>query len=293
MSEQKHTRFKQRKIPHLDSGGTEGGKCLYKHPPLEKSKAGYVPNNSCSHRWQALKQALANKGLYAPKKEIPRDSKTWELLFRGGSAQKISKIPGARPSIVNRSLYFLEVPHPKEEEWEVSETNANFKWDCNTPYYHEAHHVVPDAMLRQLIWELYGPREGGSLELALFVIEGLLEVPYNVNHMRNMLILPMDDRVGDLIMLPIHRETQSCSHTAYDTYVKSLLSTAFMPFLRQILEEHDEGGEPPLRKDLAQALQQTSVDLYKELSEARGQGISSVEGLGRHHAPGPQRPSGA
>ncbi|NMO18349.1 hypothetical protein HPC49_34230 [Pyxidicoccus fallax] len=126
MAEQKHLQFKQTTIPHLDSKGTEGGKCLYKHPPLEKSKVGYVPNNSCSYRWQALKQALSNQSLYTPKKGTPRDSNTWELLFRGGSAQKTSKIPGARPSTDNKSLYFLEVPHPKEGDWEVSETNANW-----------------------------------------------------------------------------------------------------------------------------------------------------------------------
>ncbi|NMO18350.1 hypothetical protein HPC49_34235 [Pyxidicoccus fallax] len=88
-------------------------------------------------------------------------------------------------------------------------------------------------MLRQLIWETYGPKDDGSLELALFVIEGLLEVPYNVNHMQNMIILPMDDRVGDLIMLPIH----------------------------------------------------------EEISKARGKGISSIEGIGRHHLPGNNRTS--
>ncbi|WP_395808805.1 hypothetical protein [Archangium minus] len=265
-------------IPHKEVRAKNGGRCLAKHEP------GYKEKCSCSHRWQAFEQALAHSGTYKLQKAVGEGS--WELLFRGNHkavAAVVNRGLKATLSPDNKGMYLHEVAKPRPEDWDISRDKRNFKWDCNVPYYHEAHHVVPDATLRKIFLAIFGPEEGGSNELVIKVVAEVLEAPYCVHHMENMLILPMDEKVGDALQLPIHRETKQCSHSAYDEYVEARLKSSLMAALEQIMKKHkEEKTEEPKYKDLATTLTKEAETLYGEVAAARRtQGFTSVEQMGQ------------
>ncbi|MCY1078317.1 AHH domain-containing protein [Archangium lansingense] len=281
MATTKHIAFEGRKIPHLSVGDVEGGKCLAKHEPGFKEQ-------SCFHRWQAFKKALENKGKY--KLDRTRLGKVgtgrWSILFRGGAktvnALKAKGEKHVSVSPDNKGMYLHEVNKPsKEEDWDVDPGNRNFKWDCNVPYYHEAHHVIPDATLRTGLLEVFKK----NAAVAAWVAEKMLDAPYCVHHKDNMLILPMDQLVGEVLELPIHRETKQCSHNLYDIYILSKVKEAIQEVQEQIMEEHDKQDEnAPKTKNLAKSLETVARTTYEEVAEARKKhGIVSVEEIGRRN----------
>ncbi|RYZ16476.1 MAG: hypothetical protein EOO70_04365, partial [Myxococcaceae bacterium] len=158
-----------------------------------------------------------------------------------------------------------------------------FKWDCNKPYYHEAHHVLPDATLRTALIEAFE-----NPEITLQVVSEILNAPYSVHDKDNMLILPMDERVGEVLQLPIHRETKQCSHGLYDVYVLHKLGSRLRKTLKQIMDKHDEEGGEPMFKDLAKAIEALSIEIHGEVASAtRVHGVRSIEEFGRKFAPPP------
>ncbi|PTL80012.1 AHH domain-containing protein [Vitiosangium sp. GDMCC 1.1324] len=276
----KHLELLEKPVPHHTAGGPSGGKCIAKHEPP------YKENCSCSHRWQAFEKALEKASQYEVTDEQLRSlgDGRWALLFRGG-AKAVTRLAKrgetAALSSDNKGMYRHEVQKPREGDWDVARGKYNFKWDCNKPYYHEAHHVVPDATLRAVILKVF-PKP----ELAIRVASEVLDAPYNVHHKDNMIILPMDERVGDLLQLPIHRETKQCNHTAYDEYVERKLDEHLRAALEQIMDKHDEEGGEPRYKELAEAIEEVSRETYGEVASARRvHGVTSIEALGQMMRP--------
>ncbi|HYO71587.1 MAG TPA: AHH domain-containing protein [Archangium sp.] len=227
----KHLLALQKTPSHHTAGELSGGKCIAKHEPP------YKPGCSCSHRWQAFEKALENKGYYNDKVTSSGNGH-WELLFRGG-AKAVAKLEKRGEAVAlseNKGMYRHKVQMPQPGGWDVG-VKYNFMWDCNKPYYHEAHHVVPDATLRDVIVKVFP-----NPMIAIRVASEMLDAPYNVHHKDNMIILPMDEQVGDLLGLPIHRETTQCNHTAYDLYVGDKLKDRLRTALEQIMEKHNEEG---------------------------------------------------
>ena len=276
----KHISFEKRKIPHLPVGSVEGGKCFAKH------ESGFK-ENSCFHRWQAFQKALENKGMYnldsARLGKVKNES--WSSLFRGGEkAVRKLKAKGEKAVSVspdNKGMYLRKVNKPGQGDWDVDPKKRNFKWDCNVPYYHEAHHVIPDATLRTGLLETFGENPA----VAAWVAEKMLDAPYCVHHKDNMLILPMDQFVGEVLNLPIHRETKQCNHNLYDKYILSKVKARIEAVQEQIMEEHDKQDEnAPKTKNLASSLEALARTTYTEVAEARKKhGIVSVEELGRQN----------
>ncbi|NTX02423.1 AHH domain-containing protein [Myxococcus sp. CA040A] len=284
----KHILALQKTPSHVTAGGLSGGKCIAKHSPP------YKENCSCSHRWQAFKQAL--KAENASRYNVPEEHVSsqgngrWSLLFRGGAkavARLAKRGETAALSSENKGMYQHEVQKPQQGDWDISESKYNFKYDCNKPYYHEAHHVVPDATLRTVMVKVF-PKP----ELAVLVATEMLDAPYNVHHMDNMIILPMDERVGDLLQLPIHRETRQCNHTAYDLYIEQKVEKRMRAALRDIVKKHREEGGEPKYKDLAAAVEAISKQTYVEVANARRtHQAKSLEELGAKLLP--SSPQGA
>ena len=281
----KHLAWQGKAVPHHTAGSLSGGKCLAKHLP------NYEVSKSCSHRWQAFEKAVTREAMYTLTDEQVRGlgEGRWSLLFRGGRKvvnRLLTAGQSAALSADNKGMYVHEVDKPAKGDWDVDRGNRNFKWDCNTPYYHEAHHVIPDATLRTALLEVF------DAELALLVVSEMLNAPYSVHHQDNMLILPMDQRVGELLQLPIHRETKQCSHTVYDTYVRRLLIRALRGALEQIMKKHDEEGGEPRFKDLAREVERLARNTYEEVAAARrAHGVSSIEEYGAKLLSSPQHPS--
>lgn len=276
MATTKHLAFLGKGIPHHTSGGATGGKCIAKHVPS------YEPTqSSCTHRWQAFEKAMENKGTYKLTDDQVKalGGGKWSLLFRGGQ-KVVSKLVAAREtaevSTENKGMYQHLVAKPgKGEDWDVGH-GRNFKWDCNVPYYHEAHHVVPDATVRTALMKVF------DAQVAVWVATKMLEVPYCVHHKDNMLILPMDARVGDVLQLPIHRETKQCNHNRYDEFILKKLVKRMQAVQEQILEEHDKDDDAPKTKDLAKGIEKDAEALYSQVAAARREHkVVSIEEYGQ------------
>ncbi|HYO65365.1 MAG TPA: AHH domain-containing protein [Archangium sp.] len=278
----KHVEFLGQTIPHHPSGTVTGGKCFAKG-----HKSDYDENCSCSHRWQAFEKAVDNADLYrlTDKQVRALGGGTWMLFFRGGDDDASDLANRGRTVarfLLNKQMYLLEVPKPKVGDWDVARSKRNFKSWCNLPYYHEAHHVVPDATLRDELLRVFGEEGGGSNEFAIWVVTGLLHAPYNIHYKDNMIILPMDERVGDVLQLPIHRETKQCNHTSYDEYIGAQLKSRLRAQLREVMKKHDEEKGEPKLKDLAESIEALSRQLYDEVSKARREGgFRSIEQMGQ------------
>jgi hypothetical protein len=274
MATSKHLALLEKPIPHHTAGGVTGGKCLAKHEPA------YKEGCSCSHRWQAFEKAVDQKDLYKLTETQLRTlgDGPWSLLFRGGQ-KAVNKLAKKGETVTlspeNKGMYFHQVGKPGPGDWDIDRGKRNFKWDCNKPYYHEAHHVVPDATLRKALLEVF------EADVAVRVVSEMLDAPYSVHHKDNMLLLPMDERVGDLLHLPIHRETKQCSHGVYDKYVEGRLITRLQKALEEIMEKHEEEGDEPKFKDLAKAIEAEARALHPQVTAARrDQGVASIEQFG-------------
>lgn len=197
MSEANHMKDLEVMLPHKRTGTTEGGKCLNRH------EVGFK-QYSCFHKWQAFVRATEDSKYYnwpryenAAKDQMPEEG---HPLYAG---------PG--------HIYFTRMNKPKPGDWNVDWNRLNFKTNCNIPYYHEAHHIIPDSILQKVIQKTFGAI-GGSPELVLTARNLLLEQSYNVNHKLNMVLLPMNSHVARVLNLPVHRRLGHPDHKAYRNY---------------------------------------------------------------------------
>ncbi|MCY1041531.1 AHH domain-containing protein [Corallococcus sp. bb12-1] len=272
----KHTTLLGQTIPHHTAGSLTGGKCIAKH------ESPYKENCSCSHRWQAFEKALEQNAMYNLSDEQlgSAGEGSWSLLFRGG-AKAVAKLAkqGAKVALSaeNKGMYRHQLGKPRQGDWNIDRAKYNFKWDCNKPYYHEAHHVLPDATLRTALIDIFE-----KPEMARHVVTEVLNAPYSVHDKDNMMILPMDEQVGEMLQLPIHRETKQCSHGLYDMYVLKKLALRLRRTLKEIMKKHDEGGGEPRFKDLAKAIEAVSSEVYVEVASVRRvHGVVSIEEFGK------------
>jgi len=193
MSDKQHTADKERKLAHKTvSKSTEGGKCLNSH--MGRSK------NSCSYQWQGFHKAQKKKALY-----------NWNKYDGIGSRKLAMR--------TSSGFVWVSRPTPRKGDWDVGATiykgRVNHADHCDTPYYHEAHHIIPDSVLRNCIQELFG-----EMAPVLWKVRAkLLQEKYNLNHKGNMILLPLDAVVARALELPRHREFNVRSHNTYSRHV--------------------------------------------------------------------------
>lgn len=237
---------------HTAANTTEGGKCLNRHEGRAK--------NSCSHQWQGFKKAQSDKALY-----------NWPKYKDVGRRKQIFLGPKVKdePSTVSKWI-----SAPGEKEWDVAKWNTtnitggrvqNHAQLCNVPYYHEAHHVVPNSTLRETLLQQFGK------DLINKIRGGLLDEKYNLNHKDNMILLPMDKKVASALKLPIHREVTMRSHSKYSAKVKSELEKV-LDAQQEAMVDH----ESPKYKACRDAIVSLSKRLYTRIVAA---GAAGVEGL--------------
>jgi A nuclease family of the HNH/ENDO VII superfamily with conserved AHH len=210
-------------IKRLHSSGPPGA-CIHRHGN-SKVRA----NDYCSYRWQGLLNAIDNAGFY----NYPAYRK-----LVGEEGVKTDKARGF-PSWYKRTL-----KAPQKGEWNVTEivgakNQKNFRDKCYKPYWHEAHHIVPDDVLRQtLAW--VGEGAASPAEVEKTIRAGLLEEKYNLNAKINMFLLPMDTKISETIGLPKHRITTTTrNHTTYSDKVFAELKK-ILTKLKKATQKHDE-----------------------------------------------------
>jgi len=171
MSEKQHQIDLDDKLPHIEAGSSSGGACLNRH-------CGKTPkegeNNSCSHRWQAYLKMSENSELY-----------NWP---------KYEALSTRRSRITSNSAWGLRsLKQPQEGDWDVKDSNF---WEQNyKPYWHEAHHIVPNSVLRNAIIDSVD----GNEQLVKLIRRGLLEEKYNLNKKNNMVMLPLEKAIADAL----------------------------------------------------------------------------------------------
>jgi len=154
---------------------------------------------------------------------------------------------------------------------DVVKAKTNFT-DCRHPYWHNAHHLIPKALLVNLIEEIADDSEVAKLMKRTLMggtdsdDQSASEAKrYNVNHGHNMIILPMDAEVAGFLLLPRHlrlkdpmvlppgmtadeaivyieKHIECTSHEDYDGVVKRKIESIIEKFAEQTKEKLGSGN---------------------------------------------------
>lgn len=206
MSEKQHLSDKKKIGKHQAVGEA----CLNRH------EGKYKEGDTCSYRWQARLRALDDPKVY--------NWKAYEPLVGKGPIRTSAKEKADGSPIP--WWYRLELQEPKAHSWDL-DTGTNFTDKCYTPYWHEAHHIVPNSTLTTGI-KLAAEGHPQPAEVAKHIRGGLLDEGYNLNNKKNMILLPMDHAIAMTIGLPKHRKTPNHrSHKAYSDYVEGKVKAIF------------------------------------------------------------------
>jgi hypothetical protein len=185
-----HTKHRQ--------SGTEGGACLTGHDPSFSKHNNQV---TCNYRFQAWKQAQAHGGI--------------ESALHSYSKITISSTIKTSAWKKNKPEYCGRLPKPRPGDWDITGPTAgpvtrttfagkkvtipagmNFTQEL-WPYWNNAHHLIPKGTLKAKITEQ-------SARVSTLIQKALLTAQYNINHKTNMLLMPQDKRVAEILGLPRH-----------------------------------------------------------------------------------------
>lgn len=225
-SEQQHQEDVDAGIGHLMASGDDGsgGQCLNRHAQRQK-------DNSCSHIWQAFLRMYED--------EVRYNYPAYKSLSQGVRKTRIAGFgkhndnPNAPKSTAPPAIGAWDLPKTKSS---FDAAGGNFSL-CYLPYWHEAHHIVPNSTLRTAIEVAVKPATDQSAYKRV-VRESLLKEKYNLNHQHNMVMLPLEASVGKGMGLPLHRKTPSYrSHSTYSKYVLSELEKIFTE-VKEKAEKH-------------------------------------------------------
>lgn len=221
----------------------------------------------CSHQWQAIVKAEANPGMY----NYPKYA---DLCGDGRfvTGARVSKKGNFWPPRYAMQHTFDAagnwVPYkkrPKPGQWDVG-VGRNFQHYLK-PYWHNAHHIIPNSTLSKAIDESVKNEEEAG-KLALMIKGGLLKGTYNLNDQVNMVILPMDKAVGDAMNLPRHikgheagpnEKAEYWNHPDYNRLVQLGLRPVMITYLSAIKKalaqgkDHDKIPTKLAKKELEEA----------------------------------------
>ncbi|WP_437739445.1 AHH domain-containing protein [Sorangium sp. So ce302] len=251
MSQKQHTADIEHKLNHKPvSRATEGGQCLNRHVGRMEV--------SCSHSWQGFKKAELTSGLYDwPKYE---GMKKTTLAVRCGTS----------------GFRWRERKAPRPHEWDVGELGrrgkVNHKDSANVPYYHEAHHLIPNGVLNGCIQDKFD-----TIDAVLWAVRaGLLDEGYNINHKDNMILLPLDAAIARQLELPRHREFSSYSHRTYSKHVKAKVNK-----ILSANQQNIDNCELTKYSDMKDQLVSLSETLFRRVVTAGKEQVSSLDDMGK------------
>jgi len=235
-------------VSTLDNGACLSGACA----PT------YQEDHSCSYRWQAVKFSRSNKER--------RDLYNKNVVITRKTAKRYQKDHGISGNFIPTSRYPTnsggvypppdaygdKLRVPRTHDWAVDgpkqagavdslgneiELGRNFErvyW----PYWNNAHHMIPKGTLSAMIETV-----ADDARLANLIRAGLLKGLYNVNHYKNMILLPMDKEVGLHLQLPRHLSLDDESdefdphpkfnHVAYNGKVEKRLDSILQDYMEK------------------------------------------------------------
>ena len=221
---------------HEKVKGTEQGACLTGHQAsYSKKTAG--KKISCNYRYQSHEQAKANSSIKNRLEGYPTN-----LTAQIKTALKVAP-PRYSTSIAppGPGDWDLEGPTTgpivrknKQRRKVTIPIGMNFSQDT-WPYWNNAHHLIPKGTLKDVIVSNPAP-------IPNMIQQGLLSALYNVNHKRNMLLIPQDREVADILNMPRHIQlkegddptisAQVFNHPKYNDMVEIGLKKIFMSYKR-------------------------------------------------------------
>jgi hypothetical protein len=254
-------------------GKTDGGACLSRHDAgRAPGPDGELKKHSCNHRWQAVEKAKAEKDRY---------EWTPERRKAMGAGRKIAMPARCKSGWLTRDV-------PTGAEWDVT-TDPNFLTSCNRPYWHEAHHIVPNGEFKSAI---ASAGEGTAMRpyYVKLIRNGLLGESYNLNHKGNMVILPMWGRIAGALGLPRHRVTrEKFNHSTYSSHVRTRLDEIFQPVQKDV-KAHRSSDYKACKRDL----ERLSKRLYKKIVAAgKTMGGGALDEMTKKQLIGAEKKKGA
>lgn len=153
------------------------------------------------------------------------------LNLRQAARSTISQQESSRRKTVNLYNYSFQ------------EEGPNFRSYASIPYWHNAHHIIPNSTLREAM--VIAANDDAGL-LALFA-QSLISAEYNINEQKNMVILPQREAVGRALSLPRHIAGNDyedadaflgvsrsiASHDAYSAELQSQIAEVFADIAEQ------------------------------------------------------------
>lgn len=232
-----HQQYQPYENLHLSVGGFDGGKCVGAHEYY------YKESNSCSYRWQAHHRATtSDAALYG----------TVRTAHSAPAPSTAAKYFG--------NLALTKAPDPVQ----TSKTGRQYQHvegqpfrTAFAPWFNNAHHLLADAELKNAIFEV----SSGLSVVEDMIVQGLLQNQYNINHWKNMMILPQESRVGCDLQLPTHPKGDS--HPSYSATVKSGVDAALTPY-QTVVEQvkSNEKHDVPNPVNIVAALVALSESLH-------------------------------
>jgi hypothetical protein len=201
-----------------------------KHGPgcLNRHVSWYAASNPCSHRGQAYQKAESEGG------PGPKNRYSWPALVPGGPRK-----PGA---------------------WDFGGKD-NFKRSSRKPWWHEAHHIVPHAELRDAM-DKVGAGFSNQVEIVAKVRRGLRKEGYNLNEKINMIILPVKKKQSDVLGLPLHRKTEK--HMSHDQY-SDMVEVKLRPIFSSMKASADRCKKPPPYLAVRKKIEHLSTKVYQQI----------------------------
>jgi hypothetical protein len=288
VEQQKHFLSSGAASPHHVESGLENGGCLTGH------EGTFKPNRSCSYRWQAVERSRTHR------KPI------YNLDFTDADVQRVinQRDPNARvgPGLLMTSAYYskdkktgqkfvtplgyatrLKIPKDFRDWW--IEKGTNFQGFI-VPWWNNAHHLIPKGILNKGIDD--GARDNPRVRDV--VVCSLIEARYNINHHRNVVLLPMDKEVAVMYRLPRHlvlEDETEIQETGSPVFNHQSYNATVSQRLRGIIRSYKRACDDAVRRDcntkfisIAKTqLEHLSRDCYAEVTEsARTSGTTGLTG---------------
>lgn len=225
--------------------------CLTKHEGGRNPKRG--DGIMCSHRWQAYEQMCGDPQLY-----------NWPVYDALCAHNRTSRVRTGRYRADSGQMwppgYSTYLDPPETGEWDVGKGNPdnndpnNFWIRSFDPYWHQAHHIVPNGSLCNAMAFDDG-------KYTVVIRRGLAGEGYNMNDKKNMIMLPMGKRISDTIGLPRHLKTPSDKqHWQYSINVQDKLEEIFVPLADRIKQHKNREYD-----EMKDQIEELSVSLYGQI----------------------------
>ena len=190
---------------------TEGGACLTGH---EGNFKNFNKKSTCNYRYQAYEQADSHGDIKKCLHSYEDSLSGWKRRKKPNPTEIQTSAYDTKSGGKNPAYYCATLPFPENGDWHIGGpsrdiTRKTFKgtttkipkgknFSSDTwPYWNNAHHLIPKGTLKLAIMK-------ESSDVSTLIQRALMSAQYNINHKKNMLLMPQDREVAEILNLPRH-----------------------------------------------------------------------------------------